>query len=138
MNITFKCKKTFLYHNGEPWDKRVNPDFDVTIGSYDGAETCDIVGLFMLSKMQNLDINVGLYRDDGLAVSTRTPRENENIRKQITIIFKEQNLTVLYDVVNGKSVNFLDINFNLETKNFKPYMKQNYSPLYVHNKSNHP
>ena len=45
---------------------------------------------------------------------------------------------MLYDVVNGKSVNFLDINLNLETKKIKPYLKPNNIPLYVHNQSNHP
>ena len=137
-NIIIQCKKTFLYHNSEPWDKKVNPDCDVTMGSYDGAETCDMVGLFLLSKIQHLGINVGLYRDDGLAVSTKTKKQNDNIKKQITRIFKEHDLTLLFDVMNGKSVNFLDINFNLETKLYKPYMKPNDMPLYVHCKSNHP
>ena len=137
-NIIFQTKKSFLYNNGVPWDKKVNPDCDVTMGSYDGAETCDIVGLYLLSKLQHLDINIGLYRDDGLGASIKTRRQNEIIKKDIQKIFKEQDLTVLFDVVNGKSVNFLDINFNFNTNNYKPYMKPNDCPLYVHNQSNHP
>ena len=35
------------------------------MGSYDGAETSELVGSFLLSQLQNLDINIGLYRDDG-------------------------------------------------------------------------
>ena len=137
-NIIFQCKKSFLYNKGKPWDKKVNPDCDVTMGSYDGAETCDLVGLFLLSKLQNLGINVGLYRDDGLGCSTKTKRQNDIIKKEITRIFHDHNLTVIFDVVNGKSVNFLDINFNLETQKYKPFMKPNDKPLYVHNQSNHP
>ena len=44
--------------------------FDVAIGSFDGAEICELVGLFVLDKLA-LDLencNVGLYRDDGLAL----------------------------------------------------------------------
>ena len=43
--------------------------FDVTMGSFDGVNTCDLVGLYLLDKLSNLirRENVGLYRDDGLA-----------------------------------------------------------------------
>ena len=41
------------------------------MGSYDGAESCDIVGLFLLSQLQDLDIDIGLYRDDDLGASTK-------------------------------------------------------------------
>ena len=37
-----------------------------------------------------------------------------------------------------KSVNFLDVNFNLDLDIFKPYMKPNGAPVYVHHDSNHP
>ena len=36
------------------------------------------------------------------------------------------------------SVNFSDVNFYLETETFKPYMKSNQTPVYVHMQSNHP
>ena len=39
---------------------------------------------------------------------------------------------------NAKVVNFLDITFDLRTGTYKPYMKDNDSPLYVHSRSNHP
>ena len=40
--------------------------------------------------------------------------------------------------VNVKSVNFLDINMDISTGIFKPYVKENNVPLYVHKDSNHP
>ena len=44
--------------------------FDVTMGAYDGAEVCELVGTYMLSliseKYNKKDF--GLYRDDGLGV----------------------------------------------------------------------
>ena len=52
--------------------------FDVTMGSYDGAETCELIGAYMLSltapKFKN---EVGLYRNDGLAICKATPKEIE-------------------------------------------------------------
>ena len=37
-----------------------------------------------------------------------------------------------------KSVDFLDVNLNLETGTYKPFMKPNDKPTYVHAQSNHP
>ena len=39
------------------------------------TETCELVGSFLLSQLQGLNVNVGLYRDDGLAITNTTPRE---------------------------------------------------------------
>ena len=40
------------------------------MGSFDGAEICELVGLFILTKLEEKfgKENVGLYRDDGLEV----------------------------------------------------------------------
>ena len=44
--------------------------FDVAMASYDGAEICELVGIFALSQLpERFDKrDIGLYRDDGLAV----------------------------------------------------------------------
>ena len=39
---------------------------------------------------------------------------------------------------NSKIVDFLDVTFNLNDGTYKPYMKPNNRPLYVHKESNHP
>ena len=46
------------------------PLFDVNMGNYDGAEICELVGLYLLSKLAPLvgTKNIELYRDDGLTV----------------------------------------------------------------------
>ena len=58
--------------------------FDVTMGSYDGAETCELIGAYMLSliapKFKN---EVGLYRDDGLAICKATPKEIEKTKQEV-------------------------------------------------------
>ena len=33
-------RKSLLFSNNEIWPKKGNPNFDVTTGSFDGAETC--------------------------------------------------------------------------------------------------
>ena len=50
--------------------KDTKDNFDVTEGSFDGAEVCELVGLFILCKLKDLIANgsVGCYRDDGMAV----------------------------------------------------------------------
>ena len=41
-----------MFTNKKPWiNKDSNGDFDVTMGSYDGAEVCELVGLFMLNEL---------------------------------------------------------------------------------------
>ena len=76
-----------MYNNDNPRIKRADSNFDVTMNSFDGAETCELVGLYILSQLVPLGINVGLYRDDGLAVSNKTPRQTEIIKKEICKIF---------------------------------------------------
>ena len=56
------------------------------MGSFDGAETCELVGLYLLSKLPpEYSTDVGLYRDDGLAALDKSPKEIENIKKHIFI-----------------------------------------------------
>ena len=41
------------------------------MGDYNGFETCELVGLYLLKELENLKINMGLYRDDMLGVSDK-------------------------------------------------------------------
>ena len=43
------CKKSLLFNNSDIWiQKEGNKDFDVTMGSFDDAEVCELVGLNIL------------------------------------------------------------------------------------------
>ena len=70
------------------------------MGSYDGAETYELEESFLLSQLQDLNANIGLYRDDGLTITNVTPRETENIRKEVCRIFNNNGLRITIDV-NG-------------------------------------
>ena len=139
-HIILQAKQSLLFNNGNPWQKR-NTDtlFDVTMGSYDGAETCELVGIYMLSQLKEIPygMEIGLYRDDGLAVIDQTPQKIEKIKKEICKVFAKNNLRITIEA-NKKVVNFLDVTLDLTTEKYKPYSKPTNTPLYVHSKSNHP
>ena len=64
MIIIKHSRRSLLFHENELWvKKKGNKDFDVTMGSNDGAEISEIVGLLMLNKLVHLfqDNSVGLY-----------------------------------------------------------------------------
>ena len=107
------------------------------MGSYDGAETCELVGSFLLSQLQDLNANIGLYRDDGLAITNATPRETESIKKEICRIFNNNGLGITIEA-NKQIINFLDVTFNLKRSTYQPFTKPNTSLQYVHRESNHP
>ena len=112
--------------------------FDVTMGSYDGAESCELVGAFLLHKIKEKHgNNFGLYRDDGLGITNATPRQVELIKKDLCTIFSEHGLKITIEA-NKKIVNFLDVTLNLSNGTYMPYTKPNNIPLYIHKKSNHP
>ena len=102
------------------------------------AETCDLVGLFLLSKLEKIErFNNIIYRDDGLGVTSSAPRQVEAIKKKICSIFGEYGLKITAEA-NLKTVDFLDVILDLENESFRPFIKPNNVPLYVNKGSNHP
>ena len=138
-NIILEAKNSLLFKDGTPWAKKGDSFFDIGQGSYDGAETCELVGLFILAELATIDdrLNIGIYRDDGLASCPASPRQVEIFKQQIEAIFTRHGLGTVAKA-NDKKVNFLDVTFDLEDETFCPYIKENNKPLYVHKLSNHP
>ena len=134
IEVILASRMAMLYVDGEPWAKKGADIFDVGIGFFDGAE---LIGLFILEELEELGIEVGIYRDDGLAVSDQNPQGVERIKKKISAIFKKHKLDITIDA-NKKHVEFLDIYMDLEKEEFGPFMKQNDVPVYVDAGSNHP
>ena len=114
--------------------------FDVTMGSYDGAEICELVGLYLLN-LQKVHINsenIGLYRNDGLAILENSSGPYaEKIRKQIIKVFHGQNLQITTDT-NLTQINLLDVTLDLKTGKYWLYRKPNNQPLYIRKSSNNP
>ena len=117
--------------------KREGEEFDITMGSYDGAETTDLVGLFLLDQLKHLPVSLGLYRDDGLAASALTARLTEKLWQQIRKVYEDNGLKVTGEA-NKKIVNFLDVTLNLTTGSHRAFSKPNSTILYINSLSNHP
>ena len=64
------------------------------MGSFDGAECCELVGLFILNKLCDIikQNDVGLYRDDGLAVLAGSGPQVEQVRKKVFKLLKDVGL----------------------------------------------
>ena len=65
-HIILQAKSSLLYNSGQPWSKRTSSNlFDVTMGSFDGAESCELVGTYLLHNIKEgfgNACNFGLYR----------------------------------------------------------------------------
>ena len=133
------CRKTVLFHDNELWVKKgSNGNFDVSQGSYDGAEICELVGILLLHKLNKIiDPGYhGLYRDDGLImVQNGTGKKCDTIRKKLIKFFQEFDFKIEVET-NLKVVDYLDITFDLNKGTVRPYKKQ--KPIYINVGSNHP
>jgi hypothetical protein len=92
---------------------------------YDGAEICDLVGLYMLNVLTNEfgKERVGLYRDDGLVlIKGKSGRIADKVRKKLHTLFEQFNLKITAQV-SHQSVNFLDVTFNLTEERYQPYIE---------------
>ena len=81
------------------------------MGAFDGAEVCKAIGNFLLhqlSKNYNKK-DIGLYRDNGLAISKNVSGSKaEKIKKYVQKLFKDNHLNVTMQR-NLKIVNYLDV-----------------------------
>ena len=79
------ARKSLLLTNNSMWIKRHGDlSFDVTMGSFDGAEICKLEGLYILIvQCEKYDKGrLGLYRDDGLICLQNTSGPcSDRIRK---------------------------------------------------------
>ena len=135
------CRKFLLFDNETAWTKKNHSNmFDVTMGSFDGAEVCELIGLFLLDNLSEEygKNNVGLYRDDGLVLlKNASGPQSERTRKDITREFKRQGLNISISA-NLKICNFLDVTLNLTDGSYYPYRKPYNETLYIDTNSNHP
>ena len=141
-DIIMLARKTFLYDGQYLWSKKDTHRFDVSIGSYDGAEACEIVGLYLLYKLTEKEKvfekeYIGIFRDDGLSVMTGNGHQKDKKRKDVIRLLKEEGLSITWEI-NLTKVQYLDILFDLENNCYKPFHKLNSRLSYVGSGSNHP
>ena len=65
LEIMIHSRRSFLFTDESLWKKKDRSNFDVTMGSFDGVEVCEMVGLFLLHQLEQVipKQNIGLYRD---------------------------------------------------------------------------
>ena len=112
------------------------------MGSLDGAEVSELIGLFMLSKVKNISgLNqsyTGLYRDDRLILLEKCPGpKRERIIKDLHQLFQSHGLKIMI-ASTGQVADFLDVTLDLSDGTYKPYRKPNDTPVYINAASNHP
>ena len=141
VNVIKQARKSLLFNGDEIWIKKgENPLFDVTMGSFDGAEICELVGLYILDKLCTFidKKQIGLYRDDGLCVIDHANGPKlDRLRKDIIKLFKYEDLNITIET-NLSVTDFLDVTLDLNTGKFYPYRKPNNKPMYINSNSNHP
>ena len=130
-----------LISDDSAWQRIREEDlFDIPMGSFHGAEVCDLVGLYILSQLNSTTPQgaFGLYRDDGLGViKDKSSSSLERITKRIRSLFKDIELEITIEA-GGISTNFLDVTLNLNEDTYCPYRKPNTSMHYINRESNHP
>ena len=132
--------KAHLFNKKDVWVKKDNHDFDVTMDSYDRAEVCELVGLYILDILtKELDHDkIGLYRDERLGCSQNlSDSESKKIKKKLCKIFEQSELNITVEC-NLQIADFLDVTFDLRTGKYYPYRKDNNQLLYIHKHSNYP
>ena len=111
--------------------------------NYGGLRQCWgmwVVGSFLLHQLSNKynKKDIGLYRDDGLAVfKNKSGPQAERIKKDFQKIFRENDLNIVIKC-NLKTVDYLDVTLNLLNNTYKPFFKPNNEINYIHKESNHP
>ena len=108
------------------------------MGSYDGAEICKLVGIYIQSKLANLIDKKNLRLYDGLIFLQKAKgREVDQITKKVIKIFKDVGFKIEIQT-NLKIVDFLDVTLNLSNGAYSLYKKPKDQLLYVRTSSNHP
>ena len=90
------------------------------MGSYDGAEICELVGLYLLNQLSTVidKSSVCLYTDsDGLAsINNANGPKLDRIREDIIALFKEEALSITIET-NLIETDFLDVRNTLRQRN---------------------
>ena len=80
-HIILHAKRSLLFSSDSTWENKSSNDlFDVTMGSFDGAETWKLVSCYLLSlPTDKYGQSISLYRDDGLGIKKDQKRTVQDI-----------------------------------------------------------
>ena len=92
------ARKSLLFDGSNTCIKKQGGLFDVSVGAYDEAEVCELVGTYMLNVLSKKDNknDFRLYRNDGLVIlKKKSGAQSEQVKKNIQKIFEEHELDVI-------------------------------------------
>ena len=104
-SIIKHARKSLLFNKSEIWMKKDRVLFDVAMGTFDGAEVCELAGNVLLNKLSEKHERkiLALYRDDGLAIFKNVSGpDSEKIKKHFCKLFKDHDLNLQFNAT-GKS-----------------------------------
>ena len=86
-------RKSLLFFSNKTWKKKSTESyFDISISSFDGAEICEVAGLYIQSNLENIlpKTNFGFYRDNGLILlRSLNGQQMDKKRKTVFQTFKD-------------------------------------------------
>lgn len=139
--IRHSCKTLLFDNDNQTWEKTNNINlFDIPMGSFMGAEICDLIGLYILDQLTNVFPRgqYGIYRDDALSiVNTKSPSALERLSKTLHRVFKNIGFKITIEICHTYT-DFLDVTLNLGNNTYYPYKKPNSKTYYINKSSNHP
>ena len=111
------------------------------MGTYDGAEICEIVGMFMLSLLSKTfsSNNIGFYivMTDSQFLGTLVDNKRKNFKKKKKWFKKDNGLQIIIKC-NLKIVDYLDVTLNLTDGTYRLFHKHNEETTFIHVESDHP
>ena len=102
------------------------------MGSYDVAETCEQLGSFLLSQLQNQTLprqRIGHFKH-------HTERERKH--QKGNMLHLQSQWATDHHRSQRKTIGFLKVTFNLNKSTYQPFTKPNTTLKYVHHERNHP
>ena len=135
MDLALNNLQKLICHKTKPnQTERVSRNFNITMGAYDGAKICELVGGLLLHNLNNI---IDPFQDDELIiVDTWTSRKDNVIRKELDWLFEKLSFKV--DIqINLQITDYLDITVNLYSGTVSPFRKNNQYPCFINVGSNH-
>ena len=134
IKTVFHARKSLLFDKTSVWVKKGKSGFDLAMGSYDRAEVCELVEIYLLNLLTNEfgKNSIDFYRDDSLSYFQNiSGPDSERIKNKTRKIFKEGRLNITV-ASNSAITDFFDVTFDFKSSTYYPYRKQNNEILYMH------
>ena len=71
--------------------------------SYDGADTYELVDLYLFSLCTKVIPDLGMYRNDAMAVTRSTARQSEKLNQELIKVCQREELRIATGIDSGKT-----------------------------------